>query len=74
MKIAKAQLIFKKRADAGKYKNAYFFEVRPTNKKSKVEIIYHPDIPSVGWLEVDITFLSNIPILDGYELKARLKE
>lgn len=73
MDIHKAQLIFVKRADVDGLKNAYFFEVRPTNKKSKIDIIYHPDLPSVGWLEVDITFLSSIPILDGYELEAKLK-
>lgn len=74
MDIHKAELRFIKRQDVGKLKNAYFFEVRPTNKKSKIEIIYHPDLPSVGWLEVDITFLSSIPVLNGYELKARLKQ
>lgn len=73
MDIHKARLIFVKRGDVGELKDAYFFEVRPTNKKSKIEIIYHPDLPSVGWLEVDITFLSNIPVLDGYELEAQLK-
>ncbi len=74
MSIHKAELRFQKRSDAGGLKNAYFFEVRPTNKKSKIEIIYHPSLPSVGWLKVDITFLSNIPVLDGYELEAILKQ
>lgn len=72
--IHKAELHFQKRADVGNLKDAYFFEVRPTNKKSKIDIIYHPSLPSVGWLEVDITFLSNIPVLDGYELEAVLKQ
>ncbi len=72
--IHKADLRFRKRADVGKLKQAYFFEVRPTNKKTKIEIIYHPSLPSVGWLEVDITFLSKIPVLDGYELEAVLKQ
>ncbi len=74
MAIHKAELRFQKRSDVGKLKDAYFFEVRPTNKKSKIEIIYHPSLPSVGWLEVDITFLSNIPVLDGYELEAVLRQ
>ncbi|MES2526468.1 MAG: hypothetical protein V4598_05250 [Bdellovibrionota bacterium] len=72
--IHKADLQFIKRADVGKLKDAYFFEVRPTNKKSKIEIIYHPTLPSVGWLEVDITFLSEIPVLNGYELEAKLRQ
>jgi hypothetical protein len=74
MSIHKANLHFIKRADVGKLQDAYFFEVRPTNKKSKIDIIYHPSLPSVGWLEVDITFLSKIPVLDGYELEAVLKQ
>jgi hypothetical protein len=74
MSIHKAELRFLKRSDVGSLKKAYFFEVRPTNKKSKIEIIYHPSLPSVGWLEVDITFLSSIPVLDGYELEAVLKQ
>lgn len=74
MAIHKANLRFVKRADVGALKQAYFFEVLPTNKKSKIDIIYHPQLPSVGWLEVDITFLSNIPVLDGYELEAKLRQ
>lgn len=73
MVIHKAQLRFRKRADVGKLQDAYFFEVLPTNKKSRIDIIYHPDLPSVGWLEVDITFLSNIPLLNGYEIEANLR-
>ena len=74
MSIHKADLRFVKREDVGDLKQAYFFEVHPTNKKSKIDIIYHPKLPSVGWLEVDITFLSNIPVLDGYELEAKLRQ
>jgi hypothetical protein len=73
MNVKKAQLRFKRRGDVAGLKNAYFIEVRPINKKSKVEIIYHPSLPSVGWYEVDITFLSKIPVLNGYELKAVLR-
>ena len=72
--IHKANLRFLKRANVGNLKAAYFFEVLPTNKKSRIKIIYHPKLPSVGWLKVDITFLSEIPVLNGYELEAKLKE
>lgn len=73
MEIPKAVLKFVKRADYKDLKAAYFIEVHPTNKKSKVDIIYHPSLPSVGWARVQITFLSNIPVLNGYELVAELK-
>lgn len=72
MDIPKADLVFTRRGDIGDLKGAYFFEVKPTNKKSKIDIIYHPSLPGTGWLAVDITFLSKFPILDGYKLKAEL--
>jgi hypothetical protein len=70
--IHKAVLKFVKREDIEDLKGAYFIQVLPTNKKTKIDIIYHPSLPSVGWLNVTITFISNYPILDGYELKAEL--
>jgi hypothetical protein len=73
MDIPKAQLKFVSRGDDGDLKNAYFIQVLPTNKKSKIDIVYHPSLPSVGWNRVTITFISPFPILDGYELKAVLK-
>lgn len=72
MEIPKAVLKFVKRADFGNLKNAYFIQVLPTNKKTKIDIIYHPSLPSVGWEKVQITFISKIPLLDGYELIAKL--
>ena len=52
------------------------FEKRfiPIKKKRGIKIIYHPKLPSVGRLKVDITFLSEIHVLNGYELEAKLKE
>lgn len=73
MDSPKAELVFVKRADAGSLKNAYFIEIKPKNKKSKIDVIYHPSLPSVGWSQVNITFLSPLPILDGYQLEAKLK-
>lgn len=72
MQIPKAVLKFVKKADFGNLKNAYFIQVLPTNKKTKIDIIYHPSLPSVGWEKVQITFISKIPLLDGYELIAKL--
>lgn len=70
MEIPKAKLNFIRRGDIGELKDAYFIEVLPTNKKSKIDIVYHPSLPSVGWRSVKITFISPFPILDGYELYA----
>lgn len=73
MDIPKAKLVFVSRVDVGDLKGAYKLQVLPTNKKSKIDIIYHPSLPSVGWKSVIITFLSNIPILDGYKLEAEIR-
>jgi hypothetical protein len=72
IEIPKAKINFVKRGDIGELKNAYFLEVLPTNKKSKIDIVYHPSLPSVGWQSIKITFISPFPILDGYELFAEL--
>lgn len=74
MVIPKAVLKFVKRGNLLHLKNAYFIQVLPTNKKTKIDIVYHPSLTSVGWATVDITFLSNIPLLDGYEIKGEIKD
>lgn len=74
MDIPKARLQFLKRVEIPDQKTAaYLLKVMPTNKKTEIEILYHPKNPSVGWEKVDITFISNIPLLNGYEVKAELK-
>lgn len=74
MKVPKAELKFVKRANSGALKDAYFVDVLPTNKKSKISLIYHPSLPDAGWQEITITMISKMPIVDGYELKARIKK
>lgn len=74
MQIHKAELKFVKRATSGNLKNAYFVDVLPTNKKSKISLIYHPSLPDTGWQEITITMISKIPVVDGYQLKAKIKK
>lgn len=73
MQIPKAELRFIRRADVGDLKGAYLIQVHPTNKKSKIDITYHPSLPSVGWKDIKITFLSKLPVLDGYKVEAIVK-
>jgi hypothetical protein len=68
--IPKATLTFTRRGDFANLKNAYFIEVRPHNKKSKINIVYHPSLPATGWQKITITMLSSFPLLDGYKLEA----
>lgn len=74
LEIPKAHLIFIKRIDVANLKGAYLFEIHPKNKKSKIDVVYHPSLPAVGWNMVKITFISSIPILGGYELVAELAQ
>ena len=74
LEIPKAHLVFVKRLDDGHLKGAYLLEVHPKNKKSKIDIVYHPSLPAVGWKKVKITFISKIPILGGYQLEAELTQ
>jgi hypothetical protein len=74
IKTAKAHLKFVKRAESEGLKDAYFVDVFPTNKKSKISFIYHPSLPDTGWQQITITMISSFPILDGYELKAKIKQ
>lgn len=74
LEIPKAQLQFVKRVHLANFKtDAYLLKVLPKNKKTEIEILYHPSLPSVGWERVDITFISKIPILNGYEVKAEIR-
>lgn len=67
MEIEKARLQFIKRAKWKNYNDAYQVVIFPKNGKSKIEVTYHPTIPAAGWGRVLVTFISNAPILNGYQ-------
>lgn len=69
MDIGDATLKFVRRLTWNHLVNAYEILILPKNGKSKIEIFYHPTLPAAGWGEVDITFISSIPVLNGYEVK-----
>lgn len=73
MKVDKATLKFVKRMNYGALKDAFLIEILSDNKKSKTTVIYHPELPAVGWAKVEITFMSDIGLLDGYQIIAELK-
>lgn len=73
MKIEKAKLKFVKRTNVGQKKNAFVIDVLPDNNRSKTTITYHPELPALGWASVVITFISDIPMLNGYQVVAELK-
>lgn len=67
MEIEKAKLQFIKRVKWKNYNDAYQIVIFPKNGKSKIEVTYHPTVPAAGWGRVIVTFISNAPILNGYQ-------
>jgi hypothetical protein len=67
MEIEKAKLQFIKKVKWQNFKNAYQIVIFPKNGKSKIEVTYHPSVPAAGWGRVVVTFISNIPLLNGYQ-------
>jgi hypothetical protein len=73
METEKAFIKFIGRVNLGELTNAYSFEILPKNGKSKLEGVYHPTLPGIGWKYLKLKFLGNIPLLNGYETIAYLK-
>lgn len=68
IELDEAILNFEKKADFGKLKNAYYFQVLPKNGKSKVDVIYHPSLPGVGWGKIDIFIIIKKLGIDHYQV------
>ncbi len=68
IEIDDAFLYFTKRADYKNLKNAYFFQVHPKNGKSKVHVVYHPNLPGVGWAQIDIFIIIKKLGIDHYQV------
>lgn len=73
LSIPKGQAKFIKRIDMGQWKKAYEVEVLPQNGKFKMRLIYHPEIQALGWAQVDLIFLMDIPLLKNYDVTARFR-
>lgn len=71
IEVEEAILKFVKRADFGKLKQAYYFQVLPKNGKSKVDVIYHPTLPGVGWGQIDIFIIIKKLGIDHYQVTLR---
>lgn len=72
MEIEKAKLQFIKRVKWKNVKDAYQVMILPKNGKSKIEVTYHPSIPAAGWGRVVVTFISKIPLLNGYQAEIEI--
>ena len=72
MDIGEATLKFVRKLTWNHLTNAYEILILPKNGKTKIEIFYHPTLPAAGWGEVDVTFISSVPVLNGYLVKMDL--
>lgn len=42
------------------------------NGRGKIEVVYHPQLPEAGWHKLTMTFISDIPLLNGYRVVGEL--
>lgn len=64
---------FLKRTDWKQYRDGFLIEIIPASGKARLEAIYHPDIPGVGFGDMDMTITSAVPGLNGYRVKFLLR-
>lgn len=74
MQLPKAKVQFVRRLDVGNLKNGFEILVLPKNGKTQVLVHYHPELPSAGWARIKITFISNLPVINGYVVAMDLKK
>ena len=55
-----------------KLNDAHRILVTLKNGKGKIEVIYHPQLPEAGWYRLSMTFISDIPLLNGYRVVGEL--
>ena len=67
MEIDKATLKFIRKTKWKNLADAYQILILPKNGKSKIEVTYHPSVAAAGWAKIAITFISPLPILNGYQ-------
>ncbi|MDD4975535.1 MAG: hypothetical protein PHY93_14340 [Bacteriovorax sp.] len=53
--------------------DAYKILILPKNKKSTIEVIYHPSVSGAGWAKVTVTLLSKYEQINGYQIRINLK-
>lgn len=73
IEIQEVTLEFIRRTTWNNLENAYEFFIIPKDGESKIKVIYHPSIAAAGWANVEVTFISTSPILNGYKLKMNVK-
>ena len=61
------------RADFKEYKNCYKVVVKPPSGLWEGEVLYHPDVASVGWVHIRLTIM-NIPVIGKHTAVSHLRE
>lgn len=53
-------------------KDAHRIMVHLKNGKGRIELVYHPNLDVAGWEKLTMTFISDIPLLNGYRVTCEL--
>lgn len=69
MKVPEATLIYLGKTNLGANKNAYKVKIAADNKKSEIEIIYHPHLDGMGWGHLKLTIFTGVPLLGNYVIE-----
>lgn len=73
MEVNGAKLTYLGRTQINKEMNdAHRIMVHLKNGRGKIELIYHPQIKEAGWAKLMVTFISNIPLLNGYRITCEI--
>lgn len=69
MKISEATISYLGRVDVGEHKGAYKVKIAADNKKSEIELVYHPHLDGLGWGYLKLTIFTEIPLLGSYVIE-----
>lgn len=69
IKVPEATLIYLGKTSIGSLKNAYKVKIAADNKRSEIEIIYHPHLDGMGWGKLKLTIFTDIPLLGNYVIE-----
>lgn len=69
MKVPEATLIYLGKTQIGTLQNAHKVKIVADNKKSEIEITYHPHLDGMGWGYLKLTIFTPIPLLGDYVIE-----
>jgi hypothetical protein len=72
MQFPEAKVKFMGRRDVGPLKNAMLIKLLPTNGKSIMNFVYSPQVPGLGWDNLELIIRTRVPLLGDYLLEGKM--